>query len=212
MVVTRPQNEEELQKREAIGVIRASRFVRAQAKSKNSIDIGIIYQIHKEIFDNAWPEIAGILRIENLEITDSHHKPPHFTEVPALMKATGDQFVEKLKHLKSIRSLKFTGNPSDQEMNMLANVIDTAAWIHHKITHIHSFRDGNGRTARLIANLVLERYGLVGISIKFEKENKNKYRRALQQIDQVNDYEPLMEIIYEGLIDRYSGADLKLIK
>ena len=208
----RPQNEEELQKREAIGVIRASRFIRVYAKSNKPINIATIYQIHKEIFNDVWHEIAGVLRIENLEITDSHHKPPHFTEVPALMKWVDDQFVEKLKNLKSIRSLKLTGNPSDKEMNMLDNIINTAAWIHHQITHIHPFRDGNGRTARLAANLILERYGLVGISIKFEKENKNKYRRALQQIDKMNDYESLVEIIYEGLIDRYNGADLKLIK
>jgi len=212
MVVMRPQNEEELQKREAIGVIRASRFIRVYAKSNKPINIATIYQIHKEIFNDVWHEIAGVLRIENLEITDSHHKPPHFTEVPALMKWVDDQFVEKLKNLKSIRSLKLTGNPSDKEMNMLDNIINTAAWIHHQITHIHPFRDGNGRTARLAANLILERYGLVGISIKFEKENKNKYRRALQQIDKMNDYESLVEIIYEGLIDRYNGADLKLIK
>ena len=212
MVAARPHNEEELQKREAIGVIRASRFVRTYAKSKNPINIGTIYQIHKEIFDHAWPEIAGVLRIENLEITDSHHKPPHFTEVPAFMESVDNKFVEKLEHLKSIRSLKFTGNRSNEEMNMLENIVNTTAWIHHQITHIHPFRDGNGRTARLVANLVLERYGLVGISIKFEKENKNKYRQALQQIDKINDYEPLMEIIYEGLIDRYNGADLKLIK
>ncbi len=212
MVVTRPQNEEELQKREAIGVIRASRFVRIHAKSRSPINIGTVYQIHKEIFNDAWPEIAGVLRIENLEITDSHHKPPHFIEVQAFMESVDSQFVEKLKNLKSIRSFKLTGNPSDEEINMLENIVNTAAWIHHQITHIHPFRDGNGRTARLAANLVLERYGLVGISIKFEKENKNKYRHALQQIDKMNDYEPLMEIIYEGLLDRYNGADLKLIK
>ena len=128
------------------------------------------------------------------------------------MESVDNKFVEKLEHLKSIRSLKFTGNRSNEEMNMLENIVNTTAWIHHQITHIHPFRDGNGRTARLVANLVLERYGLVGISIKFEKENKNKYRQALQQIDKINDYEPLMEIIYEGLIDRYNGADLKLIE
>lgn len=33
------------------------------------------------------------------------------------------------------------------------------------------FREGNGRTARLATNLILERYELVGISIKIEQGN-----------------------------------------
>ena len=70
MVAARPHNEEELQKREAIGVIRASRFVRTYAKSKNPINIGTVYQIHKEIFNDAWSEIAGVLREEFGEYRD----------------------------------------------------------------------------------------------------------------------------------------------
>jgi len=46
--------------------------------------------------------------------------------------------------------------------------------------------------------LILERFGLVGISIKIEKENKATYRKALAQIDQREDYEPLMDLIFEA--------------
>ena len=63
----------------------------------------------------------------------------------------------------------------------IEKIIRLSAWVHHKITHIHPFREGNGRTARLAGNLILERYGLVGISIKVEKENKNQYCNALAQ-------------------------------
>ncbi|MBI2644917.1 hypothetical protein HYW94_01930 [Candidatus Uhrbacteria bacterium] len=77
MKKARPANEEELQKREAIGTIRASRFVRGYAKSKEPIDVRIICHIHQEIFRDAWPEIAGVYRDENLEITYSKHLPPH---------------------------------------------------------------------------------------------------------------------------------------
>ena len=84
-----------------------------------------------------------------------------------------------------------------------------AAWLHHTITFVHPFREGNGRTARLAANLILERYGLAGISVKIEKENKNQYRQALAQIDSANDFEPLVSMIYDGLIERYGGVPLK---
>ena len=55
----RPKNKEELQKREAIGIIRASRFIRDYARLNQPIDFNIVCEIHKQIFKDAWPEIAG---------------------------------------------------------------------------------------------------------------------------------------------------------
>jgi len=101
------------------------------------------------------------------------------------------------------------GDPTDEDVALMEGVITTAAWIHHIITFIHPFREGNGRTARLAANLILERYGLVGISIKIEKENKNRYRSVLAQADKAQDLEPLANLISEGLIERYEGVSVK---
>jgi Fic family protein len=206
----RPYNEEELQKREAIGVIRASRFVRRCANQHRPIDFDVVREIHYEIFKEAWPDIAGIYRSENLKITESKHLPPHHSEVQALMIAANHEFTEQLKKLRIVDGmLIITSEATDEVLQSVDAIITSAAWIHHTITHIHPFREGNGRTARLAANLVLERYGLVGISIKVEKENKNRYRQALAQIDVIQDYEPLKSIIYDGLIERYNGVSIK---
>jgi hypothetical protein len=62
-----------------------------------------------------------------------------------------------------------------------------------------------------MANLILERYCLIGISIKVERENKNRYRAALQQIDKMADYETLEGIIVEGLLDRYQSIPKKIV-
>ncbi len=202
----RPADEVELQKREAIGVIRASRFVRKYANSKNVIDIGVVQKVHAVIFKDAWPEIAGQWRTENLKITDSSHLPPHFSEVFKLMDEANLEFTKRLSGLKTLGGLLMeNSDPTNEQTKQFDAVVETAAWIHHKITYIHPFREGNGRTARLIANLILERYGLIGISIKIERENKNRYLEALRQIDKHLDYEPLKMLIYEGLEDRYTG-------
>ena len=95
----------------------------------------------------------------------------------------------------------------NKELKMIQKIVKAAAWIHHKITHIHPFAEGNGRTARLMANLVLERYNLIGISVKMERENKNRYLQALSQIDEVGDYKPLVSLIFEGMTDRYNGVE-----
>ncbi len=208
----RPKDEEEMQKREAIGVIRASRFVREYAHSHSPITFDAVCEIHKEIFKDAWSDIAGEYRDENLKITGSKHLPPHHSQVAEYIEAAEIELAGRLAELKTVESALVSFSPAgmtDKALEMVDSIVETAAWLHHKITHIHPFREGNGRTARLAANLILERYGLVGISVRVEKENKNRYRQALAQADKQGDLEPLETLIYEGLIDRYNGVGVK---
>ena len=46
----RPKNEEELQRLEAIGVIRASRFVRKFAHSHQGVSMDTVFEVHRQIF------------------------------------------------------------------------------------------------------------------------------------------------------------------
>lgn len=212
MFFTRPADEKELQKREAIGTIRAARFVRKFAESHKPIDLNVVYAIHREILKDAWPEVAGVLRTEEARITDSPYLPPHHSQIPGLMLELDKELKEQIAGLERIPVMhRFGVNLGEKEEKMITKVVHIVAWIHHKLVYIHPFVDGNGRTSRLMANLFLERFRLIGISIKVERENKNRYRAALRQIDQHGDYEPLEEIIVEGLIDRYSGITQKII-
>ena len=207
---SRPKNEEELKEREAIGVIRASRFVRKHARSHKPINFSSIREIHKEIFREARPDIAGEYRTENLRISGSDHRPPHYSKVPELMKSAEADFETMLLELEGCEGIiNSKKEVSNEFIKCVGKVVKTAAWSQHKITSIHPFIEGNGRTARLATNLVLERFGLVGISIRIEKENKNRYRSSLAQIDKENDFEPLVGLIYEGLHDRYNGVSMK---
>jgi len=44
---------------------------------------------------------------------------------------------------------------------------------------------------------------LIGVSIKIEAENKNTYLNALKQADAEGDYDPLIRMVMEDMIDRY---------
>ena len=52
--------------------------------------------------------------------------------------------------------------PDDDSLDVdgMSAVIDLAAWAHAEWIRIHPFANGNGRTARVWANLLLMRYGL----------------------------------------------------
>ena len=118
--------------------------------------------------------------MENLEITDSAHHPPHFSKVSSLMAAAQDELHVRLEGIERAQGMIQDGREEESVMDAVDHVVRVAAWLHHHITFVHPFREGNGRTARLVANLILEHYGLVGLSIKVEQQNKNAYRELIQ--------------------------------
>jgi Fic family protein len=55
-----------------------------------------------------------------------------------------------------------------------------AAEMSQRFANIHPFVDGNGRTSRLIMNLILLRHGFVLANIKGDNKNRVAYYNALE--------------------------------
>jgi Fic family protein len=89
-------------------------------------------------------ENAGKYRDIQVFITGSEYIPPVPDEVASLMHA----FVSELN-----------------EQDKTAHPVMLAAFAHRKLVDIHPFIDGNGRTARLLMNLILVNKGYQIISI-----------------------------------------------
>ncbi|PZV15395.1 MAG: Fic family protein [Leptolyngbya sp.] len=131
---------------EVIGHRDAVRYIEALAQSKapNQFTEWEIRQIHNLIMRSVSPDEAGQYR--NLDVRSAgtvYHYPTAFL-VPALTKDLIDWL-----HL-STSSL---------------HPVEYAAIAHLKLVTIHPFRDGNGRTARLVMNLILisQEYPIVSI-------------------------------------------------
>jgi Fic family protein len=69
---------------------------------------------------------------------------------------------------------------------------ETAFTAHRRLVNIHPFNDGNGRTARLLMNLVLIRGGYPPIAIR--PEDRPAYVQALQRQreDEAPDFDQLL--------------------
>jgi hypothetical protein len=61
------------------------------------------------------------------------------------------------------------------------NPILLAAWLHHRFSQIHPYQDGNGRVARVLANLVLVKHQLFPVVIT--RDHRPRYIDALEQAD-----------------------------
>lgn len=86
--------------------------------------------------------------------------------------------------------------PLDEDR--LASLPETLAELHARFERIHPFLDGNGRTGRLVLNLILVRLGCPPAIIY--KNDRPRYLRALQRADADDDGE-LGELLARAVLD-----------
>lgn len=78
-----------------------------------------------------------------------------------------------------------------------------AAWVHHRLTQIHPFQDGNGRVARCIGGLVFLKAGLFPLVVL--RDDVGKYIDALESAD-AGDLTALVEFFVRGQLQRFDQA------
>lgn len=173
---------------------------RSRAKEQ-AIDTAVLCQIHRTIFEDVIPEIAGRYRRTGEDVKKLHDLvPPPGADVERLMLEFSGDLSSRLAGLAPRPK---TARTETYRAWVLA-VVEVAAWAQHRIVAIHPFANGNGRTARLFSNLILQGHGLTGSRIKFEQSDKASYLNALVQIDRHADYEPLVTIILRAMKDQYA--------
>ena len=119
-----------------------------------------VRQVYALVLHHIDPENAGQYRKTQVRIAGAAHEPPEPWEVAYLMDEVGAWLLK----------VQAQGDP-----------INIAAQIHHRLVSIHPFVDGNGRTARLIMNLLLIKAGYPPAVI--EHSSRQQYYRVLAQAD-----------------------------
>ncbi len=143
---------------EAVNHAQACDFIEVLAKKKRQdISLKEILNIHKKILSKIDDKNAGQFRNVSVRIKGSETVLPTADKVPQLMA----EFVIWLQAPNS------------------DNPIKIAADAHFKLVSIHPFIDGNGRTSRLLMNLLLIQAGYPPIFIK--KEDRNIYIKSLEE-------------------------------
>jgi hypothetical protein len=124
-------------------------------------------------------ERPGSFRQHDIEPFPAAMRPPDWPEVPALL---GDWIADA----RSLRSAKSASDP------------EALARLHARFERIHPFLDGNGRTGRLVLNLLLVRLGYPPAIIY--KGDRSRYLTALQLADR-GDPGPLAELLARAILD-----------
>jgi Fic family protein len=158
-------------------------------KDKN-LDESTIKNIHYLILKNIDNNNAGKYRLINVRISGSKHVPPHFLQIENEM-ANLLSWYEKRKN----------------ELHP----VELAALFHFKFVYIHPFSDGNGRTARLLMNLILMENGYPPAIVKAENEQRMNYYETLETGSVNQNVAPFVQLISECVEDSLSMY-LKAIK
>jgi Fic family protein len=134
------QDPDEKARREAENGVRQFRaaleVIRASIKKpdqKFRLRQGLILELHQAALDGIHP-LAGTYRNSAVSIGKSNHMPPRSVEVPDLV----------------TEMCAFVNDNWDDR-----GAVYLAAYILWRMNWIHPFADGNGRTARIIAYIVL---------------------------------------------------------
>lgn len=134
-----------------------------------------ILTLHAYVLRSIEEEFAGRLRNGGVRISGANFIPPNALKVPTLI----DELIAFVHN-----------NP------LGLNTIELATIFHHKFVWIHPFFDGNGRTVRLVMNLLLMQAGFPPAIIL--KNDRKKYYEALNQANNGN-YQKLILLMCQAV-------------
>ena len=166
---------------EAKNLSHALDFMEEMAVStQKPITLNDLRQIHALILKDIQDEYAGKYRHSEVAISGSDYKPPQAHSISPQMDSLG-------AYIQAVTS------PDHPESDL---PVLCAAAAHAWLAQIHPFIDGNGRTARILMNLILMRRGYPICIIT--RDDRLRYYDALEE-SQAGDLTPLIELIYENV-------------
>lgn len=154
---------------EAVGHRDAFLYVQDLVKNQIPFSESIIKQIHTLVLMDR-PEDRGVYRRIPIRIMGAYHEPSDPILVPEQMQNLVAAFVNNKK----------------------LHPIERAALFHLQFEGIHPFVDGNGRTGRLILNLMLMQCGYPPINIKYS--DRKRYYGAFDDYYKNHDAKTMIDI------------------
>lgn len=183
----RPNPRQTRSLRESINIVRQYNEVELLTSPDLQVTPALIRHLHQIAMEGILPD-AGQFRIVEVFITGADHVPPLATDVPELIR----------DFCNTVQDAWSTGSPTK-----------LAALTFWRIGWIHPFRDGNGRTARAVAYLILcsclgrHLPGSLSIPEQMDRE-RTRCIRAIERVDAswkrgTLDLAPLTDMIEEML-------------
>lgn len=159
---------------EAINHAEAIEYMESIVSDQMDYSPRVLAEIHYLILKAIDRENAGRYRSVPVRISGSEHVPPQVFMLEKLME---DYFIHY-----------------DRQKRKLHPVI-LAAEMHERLVSIHPFIDGNGRSSRLVMNLILLKHGYTIANLKGDINSRLTYYKALEEVQINNNPEPFYHLV-----------------
>jgi len=159
---------------EVINHVEAISFIEEQVQYNKPLTERTVKDVHYLILKNIDNHNAGKYRSINVRISGSEHAPSHF-----------------LKNNEDMGELLTWYEQNKNDMHP----VELAARFHFQFVYIHPFSDGNGRTARLLMNLILLSHGCPPAIVKAENSQRLEYYKTLETASVKEEMEPFIDLI-----------------
>lgn len=170
---------------EVINHAHAVDYLEGLVKRDEPLTQHVARQLHALILRGIDDEQAGEWRSVPVAISGSRHVPPPPSDVAPMMRDLFDWY---------------------EGEGASVHVVERAARFHHRFVYVHPFVDGNGRTARLLMNLILMSQGYPPAVIKADPQRRIAYLDALEAASVDGRLEPIEQVIAKSVLeslDRY---------
>lgn len=157
------------------------------AKKRQELTAKDILDIHSIILNKIDDTNKGKYRTVAVRLRGSETILPNSVKVPELM----DEFIAWL------------------QAETFDNPVKIAVDAHYKLVSIHPFIDGNGRTARLLMNLILMQSGYPSAIVR--KEDRSEYINSLEKGQTKNDIADYYNLMLEA-VDRSLDIYLEAVE
>jgi cell filamentation protein len=174
---------EEIERREDEGVTRALELVASLVLREAPVPLSIelLCQLHTELMGDIYP-FAGQWRVVDLHKGEGPIKWP-------LPPCGIEPLMEDFERNVLSRSPLISGDDIE--------VFAYASEVMNELLAIHPFREGNGRTAFIAANLILMQNDLLPLDVYERRTDETRYFAACEEGRIRGNYQPLSELLAE---------------
>ncbi len=158
---------------EAIDHYEAVLWMRELAAKTTPITENTVRELHRRLVSRSQPEIGGMYSTLPRRIAGSPVVFPNAVKIPELMQAYGEW------------------------ISQAASEPATSFDAHYRLVAIHPFADGNGRTARLVMNVLLLRGGYPPVAVR--PEDRKAYLDTLEYASMREDLTPFQDFMHQRL-------------
>ena len=173
---------------EVAGLVSAYDWVFKSAATDRQLTVYDAKTINEKLFSAAkHPEFGGSYRQANTLVLGGKFETVDYRSVAQEMYLKGKEIDELMRN---------------SDVMVASEYVERVLDIHHDLTVVHPFRDGNGRSLRAFANLMFLKRGLP--PVLFADESKDLYKDALGKADKAGDRSALYEVYYKEMLKSHA--------